>query len=104
MPSLTFSSGLSHSLMDLVYEFISGQRAAGGGCLSLWEGYLSRNGPNLSGNKRKCQFKHPASGKVIQREAQPFTQPRNARKIGSLAAEEDPMQMAGPFRSFPRMG
>lgn len=104
MPFLTFlaSSGFPHSLTESVHKAIPGQPTAVDGGLHLWE--VSRNGSNLSGNKRKGQFKHPASGKVTQREAQPFTQPQNARKIGSLATEEDPMQRAGSFRSFPWTG
>lgn len=53
---------------------------------------LSSSGSNISGNEKKCQLKYPASGKMAQRGTQ-VTQ--NAGNIGSLATEEDPMQMAG---------
>lgn len=64
MPFLTFlsSSGLSHSLTELVYQLIT---IAIDSCHNLWAGM----GQIFLGLKEKCQVKHPASGKVIQREA-----------------------------------
>lgn len=64
----------------------------------------SRNGSDLSGNKRKCQFQQPASGNVTQREAQPFTRSHKASKTGSLATEENPRPTAGSLGPFPRVG